>query len=152
MKTAVAGVLLLVSIVYVGCSSLTDLIKEPKVSLANLNIKDPTFEGATIVFGLLVENPNSVSLSIDNLVYDLELSGKALSSGELNEGASVPAKSSAVINVPIAFKYTDLFNSIAQLLKDQKSPYRLKGAAKIGPFKIPFDQSGELVLPKKKLF
>lgn len=131
---------------------MSEIVKEPKVSLASLKVQDPTSDGATLVFGLLVDNPNPIALTVDRLTYDLEVSGRALTSGELKEGASVASKSSAVVSVPIAVKYKDLFSTISQFLKDQKSPYRLKGAAKIGPFQIPFDQTGELVFPKKKLF
>lgn len=131
-----------------GCASLSALVETPKVDLESLKVQDPTADGATLVFGLMVENPNPVALEVNELVYDLEISGRALTSGRLANGARVPANEKAVIEVPVAVKYSDLFASVLHLLKNQTSPYRLKGAARIGPFEIPFDKSGEVKLPK----
>ncbi len=135
---------------FVGCASITK-VKEPKVSLASLKIQDPDSNGATLVFGVQVENPNNVPLEVDEVIYDLEVSGKSLTSGKLDKGARVGALATEVIDVPISVKYTDLFNSLLQLFKDQKSPYRIKGSAKMGFFNIPFDKSGELKFEKGRL-
>jgi LEA14-like dessication related protein len=131
-----------------ACTSLSSLIEKPTASLQGLTIKDPTTEGATFVFALLVENPNKVALEVDELAYDLEVSGKQLTSGKLDQGAHLPANGSATIDIPVAVKYSDLFSSVLQLLKAQSSPYRLKGSARIGPFSIPFEKNGDVKLPR----
>lgn len=132
-----------------GCFSLSKVIEKPKVKLESLNVKSPTLEGATLIFALQVDNPNKVPLQVDELTYDLEMSGKALSSGRLPKGARVEAHSKSVIEIPVPVKYSDLFASVMQLIKNSSSPYRIKGSAKIGPFQIPFDQTGEVKLPKE---
>lgn len=135
-------------IVLTGCSSFSKMIEKPKVTLDNLKVQDPTLTGATLVFGLMVDNPNAVALQVDELIYDLEISGRALSSGRLAEGAKVPAREKAIVEIPVAVKYSDLFESVIGLLKNQSSPYRIKGSARIGPFSIPFDKTGEVKLSK----
>ncbi len=135
----------------VGCSSMGKLIKEPKVKLANLRLENTDAVGATLVFGIQVENPNNVALSVDEVIYDLEVAGKSLSSGKLSDGAKVAANETAIIEVPIAVKYTDLFSSVMQLLKSQSTPYHIKGSARMGLFKLPFDKQGELKIEKGRL-
>lgn len=131
-----------------ACGSLTKLTEKPRVHLDSLQIQSPTREGATLVFGVMVENPNPVAIEVDEVTYELEIAGRALSSGRLENGARVPAKDKAIVSIPVAVKYSDLFESLLQLLKNPTSPYRIKGAARIGPFAIPFDQTGEVKLPK----
>ncbi len=148
LSSFAAAVLAAAAIAATGCASLSALLEEPKVGLQALKVQDPTANGVTLVFLLLVENPNPIALGVDELAYDLEVSGRALTSGKLAGGARIPPKGEAVVEIPVPVKYSDLFTSVLQLLKDQASPYRLKGAARVGPFEIPFDRSGELKLPK----
>ena len=135
---------------FVNCSSLVKM-KEPKVSLANLKVQDPDLKGATLVFGVQVENPNNAELKVDEVIYDLEVSGKSISSGKIDRDLRVSANATEIINVPIAVKYSDLFNSLVQLLANETSPYRIKGSARFGLFNIPFDKQGELKFEKGKL-
>lgn len=140
----------LVSLLLVSsaCTSFSKLVEQPKVNLETLTLQSPTAEGATLVFGLMVENPNPVAIAVDELVYELEVAGRSLTSGKLENGAKVPARDKTIVEIPVAVKYSDLFSSVIQLLKNQASPYRLKGTARIGPFKIPFDKAGEVKIPK----
>lgn len=139
---AVAG-----SSVLTGCSAIgKQLIEKPKVSLKSVNLKEVGAQGATVVFGIEVDNPNSIALKVDALRYDVEIGGKALASGRLEEAASVPAKDKAVVLVPVPVKYADVFSSLGSFLSDGKSQYRVRGEATFGIFDIPFDQTGELKL------
>lgn len=152
MKTIVKlqGAATLLSFVWAltACTSFGKLVEKPNVKLDTLKIQSPTVDGATLVFGLAVENPNSVALEVDELVYDLEFDGRALSSGKLEQGARVPAKSTATVEIPVAVKYSDLFSSVIRLLTNETSPYRIKGSARVGPFEVPFDKVGEVKLPR----
>jgi LEA14-like dessication related protein len=136
---------------FANCSSMSKLIKEPKVTLANLRLENPNSTGATLVFGVQVENPNSVALSVDEVIYDLEVAGKSLTSGKLSDGAKVAANETKIIDVPITVKYSDLFSSVMQLLKTSATPYHIKGSAKMGLFNLPFDKQGEFKIEKGRL-
>ena len=62
-----------------SCASVAEkLIEKPKVSLSSIALKDVTQNGATVVFGVGVENPNAFALRLDALKYDLEIGGKAI--------------------------------------------------------------------------
>ena len=129
-----------------GCSSLSSLVEKPTVTLQAVNIKEPRLDGATLAFELLVTNPNAVALEVDELAYDLQVSGKRLTSGKLENGASIPARQSSSVTIPVSVKYSELFASVLTALNNPVTPYRLEGTAKVGPFQIPFEKSGELNL------
>lgn len=143
----IAAVLSGFCVALAGCVSADKILEKPRISLRSLKVMEPNASGATLVFGVLVENPNGIALHVDELIYDLEVAGRQLSSGKLAEGASVPAKNTAVVEIPVSVRYADLFTSLIQLLDEAKSPYRIKGSARVGPFQIPFDQAGEVHLP-----
>ncbi len=143
---------LLLSLLFIGlagCTSIAErVIEKPKVALDKVNVSDVRADGATILFGVLVDNPNPFALMVDSVKYDVEIGGKHLSSGVLDKGAQVAAKAQSIIEIPVAVKYSDVFTGLSMLMNNGKSNYRLKGEAAVGLITIPFDHTGELKLKK----
>lgn len=134
-----------------GCSFIgKKLIEKPKVQLQRVDVRDVGATGATVVFGVQVENPNSTALKVDSLRYDVEIGGKPFSSGRLPQGAEVPANGKVSLDIPVPVRYTDVFASLVGLLADGTSTYRLKGEAVFGLFTIPFEKSGEFKLRSRE--
>jgi LEA14-like dessication related protein len=136
-----------------ACETIQQLkdMKEPKVELENVDIKDAGIASATLVFALKVDNPNPFELKVDGLDYQVDVSGSPLTSGVVNNPLAVGAKTASVIALPITVKYSDLFDSVTALLTNKQAPYRIKGAARIGVLSIPFEESGELAFKNGKL-
>ena len=141
MLSAAFGISLLLA-----CANLATHLKDPEVQLQQVALGDADFSKATLIFHFLVKNPNSVELSVDQLQYQLQVNGKPLTEGILEEGLRVAANSSVVIPLPIAMKYSDLGNSLSSLLSQGSSPYQLKGSVKMGLLRLPFEKTGELNL------
>lgn len=130
-----------------SCSSVAErIVEKPKVALARIGLKDMTSSGATVVFGVEVDNPNPFALKLDALRYDLEIGGKAIGSGKLDQPAEVAANTKGIVDVPVPVKFDALFNSISELMSKTTSDYRVRGEAQFGLFSIPFDEKGELKL------
>lgn len=130
-----------------GCSSLgRKLIETPKVELAKVDVRDTKADGATVVFGVRVENPNAFALKVDSLRYDVEIGGKNFSSGKIDKPAEVAAKDKTIVELPVAVRYADVFSSLLDLVKKGTSTYRLKGDASFGLLTVPFDEKGEFKL------
>lgn len=130
-----------------GCSSLVkQVLKEPKVNLEKVDVREVGASGATVVFNVGVENPNGVGITLDALKYDVEIAGKALSSGALEKPAEVAAHGKTVVEIPVPLKYSEVFSSLMGFLKAGESTYRVKGEAAFGIFSIPFDQAGKFKL------
>lgn len=132
-----------------GCSAIGKrLVEQPKVALDRVNVRDVGGSGATVVFGVRVDNPNPFALKVDALRYEVEIGGKPLSTGQLDQAAEVAGNGNTVVEIPIAVKYSDVFSSLTSFLSNGSSTYRIKGDATFGLFTIPFDQSGDLKLKK----
>jgi LEA14-like dessication related protein len=129
-----------------ACSGLPTNLIQPKVNLQQVNVADPTFSDATMIFQFVVENPNAVDLKVDQVNYDLALNGKPFTKGILEKGLQVGANSSAVIPVPIRVRYSDLASSIGDFLRNGSTPYEVQGSVKMGFFSIPFKKLGEVQL------
>lgn len=130
-----------------GCTAFArKIIQEPKVTLAHVGIKDVGLNGATLLVGVQVDNPNPFSLRVDALRYDVEIGGKLLSSSELPGAATVPAHGIQIVEIPVPIKFQDLFASALDFFSKSSSSYRIKGEARFGLLKVPFDQAGDLKL------
>lgn len=148
-QTARLSIFVVAFVALTGCSLIgKQLVEKPKVALSSVNVKDVGVNGATVVFGVEVDNPNSIALTVDAVRYEVEIGGKPLTAGSLEKAASVPAKDKAIVPIPVTVKYSDVFSSLMGFLDEGKSQYRVKGEAKFGFFTIPFDQTGELKLKK----
>lgn len=145
-KAALAGALLF----FLGsCSSIPRNLIEPKVHLQNVKVQDPTFSDATMVFNFQVENPNSVPLEVDALNYKIHLNGTPFTEGSMTEGLKVGPQTSALIQLPIQVKYSDLIQSLTGFLSQGMTPYQVEGSVRMGFFSIPFKKEGEVRLQQE---
>ena len=149
LKLKVIGFFLTTALAISSCSFfLKQVVEKPKVEFEHVDLKDVSGNGATVLVGLKIENPNSFSLHVDSVRYILEIKGKPLTSSTIDKPVEVPSKGSAVIEIPVPVKFADLFSSVLDFLQSGSTEYRVSGEAKIGSFSIPFDQKGELKLKK----
>ncbi len=148
MRRALSFVSLLgLSLALQGCASVAQqIIKEPKIAFSNIGIQDIGVNGATVMVGVRVENPNAFALTLDALIYDLEIGGKALSSGKIPDALSVAGGATKIIEIPVPVKFQDLFSSVFDFMQKTSSNYRVKGEARFGFLTIPFDKTGDLKL------
>lgn len=141
----------LIALTLPSCAMLTQKIKEPKVSLESVDVRDADFTGGTLVFGIKVENPNDFELRVDSVAYDIELGEKPLTSENVTHPLKVAGGKSALFKLPARFKYTDLVATVAGLIGKGSTTYRLKGAAKLSVLSLPFDERGTLVFEGGKI-
>ena len=130
-----------------GCASLVQsFVKEPKVSFASAQVRDANADGATLVIGLNIENPNGIALTVDKLTYALELGGRKVATATVDKIASVAAHTTSKIEIPVPFRYNQVFASILDLISKGTAGYKVVGSAQIGIFNLPFDHSGDVKL------
>ena len=132
-----------------GCANLGRKMEQPKVQLHSVSLKKVENAAATLMVGVEVENPNTFALRVKSLRYEAELGGRHLAAGAISDPLEVPSKGKAVVEIPVAVKYTDLLSSVIDFLgrinqEDKKTRYRVKGTVGVGIFEIPFDEQGEL--------
>ena len=131
-----------------SCATLK--LDPPKVELVNIDLNNPTFLDATLIFNLLVKNPNKTEIKIDRLDYAVRLNKKPFSTGTLTETITLPPLVSTKVAVPVPMEFKALSTSMMILMKDGSLPYELEGKAKIGLLSIPFNEKGDLKISDLK--
>ncbi len=129
-----------------GCTSWKIFLTEPKANLEYVNLAQVSDGGVTLLFGVGVENPNSFSMTVKNVNYELEMNSRPFAKGEVSNPVTIPAKGKGVVEIPVPLRFTDLLSSLASFLQSGKTPYLLKGSAQVGPFTIPFKKQDEIKL------
>lgn len=127
-----------------SCSSFKKVVKAPKVMLEDVKISSMRMNGLNLEIILGVQNPNGIDFDVKNLIYTLDINEKEVTSGKMIGSVLVKAKEKTLVSVPLTLKFSDILSSALMFLKQEGMPYRVKGSAEIGPFTIPFDDSGNL--------
>ncbi len=148
MSKVLSLLTLILAISLQSCATMK--LQSPTVDLVNIDMNNPSFSDATLIFNLLVKNPNSVDVKIDQVDYSVKLNNKQFTNGTLSQSVLLPAKSSAKVAVPAPIKFTDLSDSVAGLLQSGSTPYQISGSVKMGLLKIPFNEKGDLKLSDLK--
>lgn len=150
---------LLLALAGAACASL---VKEPRVALAEVAVQSLTLSGATIRVELEVENPNGFGLDARALEYTLlfqpgtsggtgpEEGWRTLASGRTTEAVRLPANETVRVPVAVPFRFRDIEDAAASLLRDGALRYRFEGAftvgSPVGDIRVPFDRTGLLDL------
>lgn len=129
-----------------ACSSLPTSLEKPDVNLQQVEVSDASLTNADLVFNFLVKNPNPIPVSVDKVDYALNLNGRPFTKGALEKGLKVGAHESVMVPLPINVKYSDLSQSVVDILQRGSTKYQLKGSVKVGLFSIPFEQTGNFNL------
>jgi LEA14-like dessication related protein len=139
---------LLLALGLAACSSLPFNVLAPKVSVAEVDIKQLGLFEQHFEVGLRVANPNAFELKIEALEFEFDLNGRAIATGQSNVPALIPAESSSVLKVEAMTRSMSLlqhFRTLPDSLK-QGVDYRIKGRVKTDklPGWFPFEHSGVL--------
>ncbi len=135
-----------------GCSLLTTdyrNLKEPKVSLAGLNIKNPNPLKPSFLVQLQLDNPNDLELNLDGADVALALNGQPVAAGVSRSPITLKKRGSSTMNVEVT---ANTLSAIQQFLVMQSRPamdYQVTGHLDwlnwLGALgKLPFSFSGSL--------
>ena len=142
---------LLFALGFAGCSSA---VKEPEVRLDRISVGSLGFEGGVLQVRLQVLNPNSFGIQAEGLEYRIEVSDDGagdgwteLSEGQFTDRITVEADDSALVDIPVRFRYRDLGAAVTALLATGSFDYRVSGSVRlVEPLRreIPFRRSGAI--------
>jgi LEA14-like dessication related protein len=130
-----------------ACSSLPFNVQAPRMSVADVEVRQLGLFEQRFDVGIRLGNPNDFDLTIEALEFELEVNGRPFARGEGHTTTRVPALSSSVLRVDAFMSSQNLVRQIRTLppetLKDGV-PYRIKGRVKTDkmPGWLPFDHPG----------
>ena len=153
MRTRILGVVALMAAS--GLTACSSVVKEPEVRLDGIRIGSIGLDGGTLRVRLNVVNPNSFGLQTERLDYLIEVAedgrdGEAwdtLSAGVYDERLTVEADDSAVVEIPVRFRYRDLGTAITSLISSGTFDYRISGTVQMRePVRreFPFRRTGNI--------
>jgi len=131
-------------------------LKLPSISLNKLKMDKLGFTGADLTLEIKLKNPNAISMLLNNMNYDLNVSGAQWVQGKTNKAMNISAKDENIIKVPISLNFLGMGTSVYNMLTgNQKLNYDLKGNASLsssldllGDFNLPFNQTGDVKIFK----
>lgn len=141
-------ILLFLLLITTSCAQLTkQFLKEPKIQIHSLQVKDITTADIGLNIVIEIENPNGIPLSTEQLRYQLFVSGEPLLEGVVERTIEVPARGSNRFEIPLRLKYSALGTLITNVvMKKTTEEFELIGDVKIGFFKVPYRKKGILTL------
>ena len=145
MTLFLVGVLLLA-----GCAGL--FFDEPTITLKEIHIRQLSLTDASLVFVAEIQNPNRYELRLKSLDYNVYMDDRETGGGTLQKEISVPASSSAPVEIPVSARFGSLGAVAKMYISGQELPYRIEGKAlvKAGLFDrtFPFSHTGTLTSKK----
>lgn len=137
----------LIGMSLMGCQTFIEsILEKPKVDFHSVSVRDANKDGATAVIALDVNNPNSISLTVDQLDYALSIGGREVAKAEVANIAKLAPDATTRVEIPVPFKYNEIFSSVLELISRGTAAYKVTGSARVGLFTLPFDHGGDLNL------
>ncbi len=144
-------VLILTIVMIWGCAAVNEfgkLIKKPVVSFKGVSFRNMSLFEGTPVFKFKVTNPNPVGATIKRITYDLKINDEPFIYDTLEEGITIKAGDSGIVELPVTFNYFDLFETVAEFIESDTVAYDLSGSIRMGLFDIPYQTKGDYRIPK----
>lgn len=141
-----------------GCAGLTSSFEAPKVSLADIQVREIKTLETSFLVQLRVMNPNDFPLEIKGLSCDLEVDERQFASGLQGDTQTIEPYTSTLIPVEVYASVLDMVNSVIGFIHSANKPetemesltYRLVGKIRVSTGKltrnVPFESEGELNL------
>ncbi|MCL2706212.1 MAG: LEA type 2 family protein [Spirochaetaceae bacterium] len=117
--------LVMISILLISCSSLKSITKEPEVTFDSVKITNLNFTSADFIFKYKVNNPNNVSLNIEQFKYDLFVENDLFLSGVSPAPISVGKNTSSFVDIPVTVVYKNLFDLFSNIYRLDTANYKL---------------------------
>lgn len=128
--------------------------KLPDIRIKSLGVKRLSLERAELELRLEVDNPNSFSLLLQRLEYDLKLNGIAIAEGLIDKPLDIEQGGEGVVSIPLS---VDLLRAgmglYSALLSGSGLRYELNGAldaatanSLLKRFEIPLKKQGSIKL------
>lgn len=123
----------------------------PEINLIGLFIDEVTLSHVNMVANLRLYNPNTVSLQVESIEYQLYLNGVRVSSGRSVSGMEISANDYGSFDLRLSTAYWDLFRFVNNFQEGENIDYHLIGKVQVGGFGVightfDFDHEGTIPL------
>ena len=149
---------LLLILNFYSCATLNSIlnqmnVQKPTVEITNAKISNLSFDDLDLLFDIQINNPNSVGINLAGFDYDLLINENSFISGNQPDKLEIAANNQNSIQLPVKLKFVDIYNTFADLKKNNNSKYQIKCGLNfnlpvLGETRIPISKSGDIPLLK----
>ncbi len=125
----------------------------PAVSLRSLDVQQLTMSGASLLLQLEVDNPNSFSLLLNKLNYNLKLNGYDVGGGLVDKAVNIKQDGRGTVSLPVSLDFAQAGMGLYSALLGKGISYDLSGSMQasssnpiLEAFRIPLDKQGRVDL------
>lgn len=149
--TTIAAVVLLA--VIGACTGF----RKPTIELEGVQLGSVGISGGTLLVNVRVENPNAIGFRAENLNYEMFLRSPSdpnawdrLTSGTYDEEIVIGARETRTVQIPVAFRLSDLGPAASSVMRTGRLDYRVAGTVQVraaGTSRtVPFRKTGTAML------
>lgn len=118
----------------------------PKLKFEKLDLQKIDFGGLEADFVFALQNPNPVSVKLDQYGYSLALEGVEFIKGRNTDGLAMKAEGDTALKIPVAMRYADIFKLVQNVDGKDDIAFALAGDfgfnTPVGMASVPFKEEG----------
>ncbi|MCL2380436.1 MAG: LEA type 2 family protein [Treponema sp.] len=111
--------------VFWSCRSFDHTTQEPAVSLNSVTIAGISFSGVDLIVAVDVENPNSFSIPMPDIDWELRVNEASFLQGSQRGRRSVRRWQTVTVALPVSFTFEGLYRSFASLVGLREAAYNI---------------------------
>ncbi len=128
------------------------IVRLPTLDIESCAVKSLNLTGAKVDLAVRVHNPNAFALSLADMAYAFDVSGKRWAEGTIAETLALPVKGDGSVTIPINLNFLSVGSSAYEALTGTKPvPYTLQAKADVETslkefkrLRLPLQRTGEL--------
>lgn len=134
-----------------GCAGVGKQLDPPRISLANIQVKEVTGLETAFQIQLRVFNANDVDLNVKGVKAELEINGQTFATGVSNTPVDIPSYGTELVTITVYSSVIKMFRSVYGLKDSEELKYRLNGKLRVAgnnmlPTTLPFESEGQVTL------
>lgn len=137
-----------------GCALFQAILggQRPELTFREVRLTSWALDKVDLELVYELENPFDLALTLDEVVYQLEVEGRRLVSGMPEKGLRIRGRGKQVLRFPATVHFLDVIPVVTALFSRDELNYRASGslgvATPVGVVALPLSHSGAIGVPK----
>ena len=134
-----------------GCAGVGKTLEPPRVTLANIQVKEVKAFETVFQIELRVFNTNDIPIEIKGIDCELELNGRKFASGVSKVEKEIPSYGTDTVPITLYSSVLEMVRGVLNLPGKEKLQYEISGRVRLGggplvPSVVPFKSEGAFSL------
>jgi len=108
-----------------SCKSMMASFQEPVLSFQSVEIANINLDSVKMLCKVQVENPNGFDIPFPETDWEFFINARSFTKGNLKSSHKIKARNSAIVDVFVDAKYSDVFASFKSLIGSREADYKV---------------------------